>query len=101
MENININEYLEEANRKAKVFGFDGVIELSDRHGKKLKFTDRQTDKVIHFGAKGYKDRIIYKMLYGKDYANKRAEQYRFRAWPTYTKAPFLSPSSLSWLILW
>ena len=43
MDNIDINEYLKEARKNARKFGFDGTIDLSDRIDKKLKFTDRVT----------------------------------------------------------
>ena len=101
MENIDINEYLKEARKNARKFGFDGTIDLSDRIDKKLKFTDRVTGKVIHFGAKDYYDKIMYRMLFGSEYAEKKSTQYRSRARSIYNKAPFLSPSSLSWLVLW
>jgi hypothetical protein len=101
MDKVDINAYLQEARKNAQKFGFDGDIELSNRHDKKLKFTDNSTKKVIHFGAKDYNDRIIYTMLYGKEYAKNKAEQYRSRAWAVFNNSKFLSPSSLSWYVLW
>jgi hypothetical protein len=101
MNQIDINEYLNIARLKARKYGYDGTIELSDRIDKKLKFTDRLTGKVIHFGAKDYYDKIIYKLLYGKAVANDKAELYRLRAWSVFNKSKALSPSSLSWYILW
>ncbi len=101
MEKIDINQYLKEARRKAKIYGYDGDLKLSEKKDKKLKFTDKKTGKIIHFGAKNYNDKIIYEMLYDPKYAYEKSKSYRSRASSIFKKSDFLSPSALSWYVLW
>jgi hypothetical protein len=101
MENINIYDYLNEARRKARKYGYNGHLQLSGRPDKKLKYIDDKTGKVINFGSKTNNDKIIYKMLFNSNVAKEKARLYRARAWKVFNEAPKLSPSHLSWYILW
>ena len=56
-------------------------IEPSNTKGFKYDavFMDEEKEKVVHFGASGYKDFIIYNKEDGKILANKRKELYILR----------------------
>ena len=101
MDKVDINAYLTQARKNAKKFGFNGDIELSDRKTKKLKFTDKSSGKVTHFGSSKNFDKILYELQYGKDFAEQKAKQYRARAKAVFDKSNKLSASHLAWYVLW
>jgi hypothetical protein len=98
---IDINKYLNIAKRNLNNAGYNGSLELSDRKNKKLKYTDKATGEIIHFGSSSNNDKILYELQYGKDYAEQKARAYRARAKKVFDKSNSLSPSHLAWFVLW
>ncbi len=99
---INPNEYLKEARKKAKKYNYNyTTLKYSDKDNKKLMILNPETNKYIHFGANRYKDYIIYKTLYNKEIANKKAFNYHSRAYNIYETSAKYSPSALSFIIIW
>jgi hypothetical protein len=100
--NFKPDDYLKIAKNTAKKYGYEFLsLSFSDKDKYKLKILDPLTRKYIYFGANGYKDYIIYKHLYNKAYADKKAFNYHSRAFNIYSKSDKYSPSVLSYIILW
>ncbi len=59
--NISTKTYLEEARMAAKKAGYNpDKLNYSTKHNKKLQY-ETPTGQIIHFGAYGYGDYLIYK----------------------------------------
>ncbi len=101
METVDINEYLKIAKKNLKNAGYDGDLEISNRFNKKLKYTDKKTGKILHFGDKLSKDFIIYTLTQGDKVAKIKQDHYKKRAKNVFNKTDKLSPSHLSWYVLW
>jgi hypothetical protein len=100
MTDIDINKYLNIARKNLKNANYEGTLDISERKGKKLKYTD-ESGKTIHFGSDTNFDKIIYFLKDGKDVAEQKAKIYRARAKKVFDKSDKLSPSHLAWFVLW
>ena len=95
--NIPVSYYLSVAKRRAKASGYNPKL---------LQFSNDTKHKLIYdgvkFGANGYNDYIIYNILYNKEIANVKRQNYRKRAFEVMKRTN--SPLSASWLayfIVW
>ena len=75
------------------------ILKKSDRKDKKLMLIDNETNKKIHFGAKGYMDYLKYIKKDGIEKANERKKLYTNRH--KKEDKSKINPSSLSQFILW
>ena len=95
--NIPVSYYLSVAKRRAKASGYNPkLLQFSNDTKHKLSYNG------VKFGANGYNDYIIYNILYNKEIANVKRQNYRKRAFDVMQKTGSdNSPASLSYYILW
>ena len=103
---INPSEYLKIAQNQAKLYKYNPhqiIFSTDDKH--KLIYIDvENNNKKVYFGATGYNDFIIYKLLdkfNGTKYADRKRFLYRRRAYELYEKSAPKSPAKFSMEILW